>query len=166
MKNKKYFLAFIVAFLLVGISIPSYAPSYAGTFSEAGPWEKTGLVTLSLITSVVYTPVKLTYAVLSTVTSGVVLGLTGGDDNGAASKIAKRSVNGDWYVTPDVFLWNKNLEFIGPESELESKPENKPESKPENKLESKPESTPETKPESKPESKSEIKTESIPENMQ
>jgi len=162
MKNKKYFLAFIVAFLLVGISIPSYAI----TFSEAGPWEKTGLVTLSLITSVVYTPVKLTYAVLSTVTSGVVLGLTGGDDNGAASKIAKRSVNGDWYVPPDVFLGNKNLEFIGPESELESKPENKPESKPENKLESKPESTPETKPESKPESKSEIKTESIPENMQ
>ena len=167
---KKSLLALIIALVIVaGIPIPADA----GTFTEAGPWEKTGLVSLSIITSVVYTPLKFTYATLGTLTSGLVLGFTGGDDNGTASKIARRSVTGDWWVAPDVFLGNKNLDFVGPESKaesnLESKPETKLENKPESKAESKTESKSENKLESKqeirPESKSEIKVESIPENQ-
>ena len=107
---KKAILAFIVALVMVGgISIPAHAK----TFSEVGPLGQIGLGLGSVVSSAVYTPLKLTTAILGVTAAGIVMMVTAGSANEGASNLAKSSLGGDWYITPDVLLGNKSLEVQG-----------------------------------------------------
>lgn len=91
------------------------AVSEAKTFYDLGPWEKTGLISASILASIPYSPLKLTYAFLGGITSGMVLAFTAGQATESASRIAKQASTGDWYVPPDVFLGSEYLDFVGPD---------------------------------------------------
>ena len=107
---KKAILAFIVALVMVGgISIPAHAK----TFSEVGPLGQIALGLGSIVSSLVYMPLKLTNAILGTTTTGIVIMVTAGSATEGASNLAKANLGGDWYVTPDVLLGNKSLEVLG-----------------------------------------------------
>jgi len=113
MKKNKKLISIVTLFTLLALG--TGIPAEAKTFSDFGPWGKTGLVTASVVSSVIYSPLKLVYATLGSVTSGLVLGFTAGEATSSASKIAKQSVTGDWYVGPDVFLGSEYLDFVGPD---------------------------------------------------
>ncbi len=114
MKKKlsdKLFIFIITCLLLFFSALPLRAE----TFSDYGTWGKTGLVTASAVTSLIYSPLKLTYAFLGGITSGMVLAFTGGNATESASRIASQASTGDWYVPPDVFLGSEYLDFVGPD---------------------------------------------------
>ena len=117
MKNiEKHIIVFLV---FIFLNYFTAEISCASTFSEKSTMAKAGLVTASVITSTLYTPLKLAYAVTGTIMSGLVLGFTAGDEDEAATTIARCSVAGDWYVHPDVFLGSKKLNFVGPNNKEE-----------------------------------------------
>ena len=114
----KKVLAFMIVILVVaGSSMPAHAKAY----SEVGPLGQVGLGLGSIVSSAVYTPLKLTTAIVGTVTAGIVMITTAGAASDGASNLAKSSWCGDWYVTPDVLLGNKSLEVLGCK-EVKTKP--------------------------------------------
>ena len=106
----KKVLAFMIVILVVaGSSMPAHAKAY----SEVGPLGQVGLGLGSIVSSAVYTPLKLTTAILGVTAAGIVMMVTAGSANEGASNLAKSSLGGDWYITPDVLLGNKSLEVQG-----------------------------------------------------
>ncbi|RMF93955.1 MAG: hypothetical protein D6734_08900 [Candidatus Schekmanbacteria bacterium] len=103
-------LTILIAFFLIHSSV-----GYAKTFHDYGPWGKGGLITASVLASVPYTPLKLAYAFIGGITSGMILAFTGGKATESASRIAAQASTGDWYVPPDVFLGSEYLDFVGPD---------------------------------------------------
>jgi hypothetical protein len=64
------------------------------------------------LSSVVYAPVKVVYALGGTVVAGLAYALSGGD--GAVAKpILDASVKGDYVVTPEHIQGKRPLEFVG-----------------------------------------------------
>ncbi len=86
--------------------------SFAKPYSQEGPAAKVGLVTASVLTSALYTPVKFVYATGGALVSGLDMGFSAGSDSSART-IAKEAVGGDWYVSPNVLLGNQTLHFSG-----------------------------------------------------
>ncbi len=87
----------------------------AKPYSEHKPAAKTGLVAGSVVSSAAYFPLKLIYAALGGVTSGLTYAISLGKDAETAKKIAKKSFEGDWYIHPNVLTGEKELNFGGPE---------------------------------------------------
>jgi hypothetical protein len=81
------------------------------TASEAG------FGALAAVTSLVYAPVKIVYAVGGVVVGGLGWVLSGGD-NQVATAVITPAVRGDYVVTPSILRGERSLEFIGeiPES--------------------------------------------------
>jgi len=86
----------------------------AKPFSQHNAAAKTGLVTGSVLSSAVYVPFKLAYAVLGGITSGLTYGITLGKEAEAANNIAVSSFYGDWYIYPDILTGEETLYFSGP----------------------------------------------------
>ena len=76
--------------------------------SEAGIGMAAALATL------VYGPVKITYATLGLVFGGVAYGLSGGDAE-VLHAVVTPAVRGDYVVRPANVTMNEDLEFIGRE---------------------------------------------------
>ena len=85
-------------------------------WAEEGRGETTGreggLGAAAAISSLVYAPVKLLYAVGGLVIGGFAWGLTAGDTE-VASTIFTRSVRGTYVITPEILTGEQPLEFIG-----------------------------------------------------
>jgi len=79
--------------------------------SEAGIGAAAALATL------VYGPVKMTYAALGLVFGGFAYGLSGGDSD-VLDAVVTPAVRGDYVVTPANVRMNRSLEFIGREPEF------------------------------------------------
>ena len=79
--------------------------------SEAGIGAAAALATL------VYGPVKMTYAALGLVFGGFAYGLSGGDSD-VLDAVVTPAVRGDYVVTPANIRMNRSLEFIGREPEF------------------------------------------------
>lgn len=91
------------------------APSLSGAeekqealTSEAGIGAAAALATL------VYGPVKITYAALGLIFGGAAYGLSGGDAD-VLQAVITPAVRGDYVVIPANVRMNKNLEFFGRE---------------------------------------------------
>ena len=90
---KKIKILFLITFFLFEVSFS--AISEAKTFYDYGPWGKTGLISASVLASIPYSTLKLSYAFLGGITSGMVLAFTGGKATESASRIAKQASTGD-----------------------------------------------------------------------
>lgn len=86
----------------------------AKKFSAHKTAGKVGLVAASTVTSAVYIPFKVAYAVLSGVTSGLTYAVTMAAESETAHRIAFKAITGDWYIHPDILTSHKYLHFIGP----------------------------------------------------
>ncbi len=64
---------------------------------------------------VLYTPAKLVYGILGGVTGGAGYALTGGNQQ-VAETIWRRSLSGDYVITPDMVSGKEPVHFSGPTS--------------------------------------------------
>ncbi len=87
----------------------------AKLYSEHKPAGKAGLVAASVVSSVAYIPFKAAYAVLGGVTSGLTYVVSMAKEAETASRIAKRSFTGDWYIHPNILTSHEELNFNGPD---------------------------------------------------
>jgi hypothetical protein len=87
----------------------------AKPFSEHKPAAKTGLVAGSVVSSAAYFPLKLVYAALGGITSGLTYGMSLGKESELANKIAVSSFYGDWYIHPNILTGAEKLNFSGPD---------------------------------------------------
>ena len=101
-----------ISFVVQG-SFPNDAD--AKTYAEHKPAGKTGLIASSVVTSAVYIPFKLAYAVLGGVTSGLVYTVTMAKEAETAHRIAKKAFTGDWYIHPNILTSHEYLNFSGPD---------------------------------------------------
>lgn len=100
---------FTVALLLcLLLALPA-----ASTSASAGEMSKqAGLGVGSALTSLVYAPVKMVYALGGLVVGGLAWAFSGGD-NQVAKVVLTPSVLGDYVVTPKQLVGDEPLEFFG-----------------------------------------------------
>ena len=87
----------------------------AKPYAEHKPVGKAGLITGSIISSAVYIPFKLAYAVLGGVTSSLVYTVSMAKEAESAHRIATKAFTGDWYIHPNILTSHEYLNFSGPD---------------------------------------------------
>ncbi len=102
------------AIALVGLLAVSLAPGAA--MAEESATSEAGVGALSAISSLVYGPVKLLYAITGTVIGGMAWGLSGGDGE-VLHAVVTPAVRGDYVVTPEHIRMEKQVEFFGEDPE-------------------------------------------------
>ena len=101
--------------LLVGVLAMALAaaPSVGLAGGKAKQTSKeSGLGAAAAISSLVYGPVKLVYALGGLVVGGCAWIFTAGDSE-VAEKVFTRSLRGDYVITPTMLVGEESLEFIG-----------------------------------------------------
>ena len=96
--------------LLTGVLAVTIAPGAA--LADTGMSAEGGMGALSAISSLVYGPVKLVYALCGLIFGGVAWGLSGGDSD-VMLAVVTPSVRGDYVVTPSHLRMERRLEFFG-----------------------------------------------------
>ena len=94
------------AVLALGACLGVATPARAGYLEDAG-WGS-----LTVLTNVVYMPVKITYAVLGGLTGGIAFALTGGDLK-TAETVWVTSMGGTYVVTPRMLQGEDPIAFAG-----------------------------------------------------
>ena len=90
----------------MAVSLASAQPARAGFLEDAG-WGS-----LTVLSNVVYMPVKLIYATLGGLTGGIALGLTGGDLD-VAETIWITSLGGNYVLTPGMLRGEESISIAG-----------------------------------------------------
>lgn len=80
--------------------------------AAAAVWEDAGWGTLTVLTNVVYMPVKIVYATLGGLTGACALGLTGGDMQ-TAENVWVTSMGGTYVITPGMLQGQEAIAFTG-----------------------------------------------------
>jgi len=89
------------------------APSVGFAGSKAADTSReSGLGAAAAISSLVYGPVKLVYAIGGLVVGSFAWAFTAGDTQ-VASTVFTRSLRGTYVITPEILLGEERLEFIG-----------------------------------------------------
>lgn len=109
MKQGTSIFILMVFALVVGLGTP--VVSFAAE-EESSPGNEAALGAGSFFLTLVYTPVKLAYAILGGIIGGFTYGLTGGDLETAQS-VWEPSVYGTYLITPDHLKGNEPIRFIG-----------------------------------------------------
>lgn len=109
LKQGTSFLMLIVFALVLGIGTP--VVSFAAE-EESSPSNEAALGVGSFFLTLVYTPVKMAYAILGGVIGGFTYGLTGGDLE-TAQDVWEPSVYGTYIITPDHLKGNEPVRFVG-----------------------------------------------------
>ncbi len=117
MRSVRQSVAFAVfaGFLLsLGAIGPAHAKAYQGetTAKEETTAQKVLYGTGSVLTSVVYCPVKTIYSIGGHVVGGAAYLLTGGNKQ-TSRKIFDDAVKGDYFVLPSHLKGDKKLKFYG-----------------------------------------------------
>ena len=99
----------IVFALVVGFGAP--VASFAAD-AESSPSNEAALGVGSFFLTLVYTPVKMAYAILGGVVGGFTYALTGGDLE-TAQDVWEPSVYGTYVITPDHLKGNEPVRFVG-----------------------------------------------------
>jgi hypothetical protein len=97
----------VLAVSLLGVPSVSFAGSKAGETSR-----ESGLGAAAAISSLVYGPIKLVYALGGLVIGGFAWAFTAGDTE-VASTVFTRSLRGTYVITPEILVGEEPLEFIG-----------------------------------------------------
>ena len=100
---------FIVFALVVGIGTP--VVSFAAE-EESSPSNDAALGAGSFFLTLVYSPLKMAYAILGGVVGGFTYALTGGDLE-TAQGVWEPSVYGTYIITPDHLKGNEPVRFFG-----------------------------------------------------
>ncbi|MGE4653384.1 MAG: hypothetical protein AAEJ53_21055 [Myxococcota bacterium] len=91
------------------------APSFAvAENQEEALTSEAGIGMAAALATLVYGPVKITYATLGLVFGGAAYGLSGGDAE-VLHAVVTPAVRGDYVVRPANVTMNEDLEFIGRE---------------------------------------------------
>jgi len=93
--------------VLLGALLLAASPARAESVVREG-----GLAAASFLSSLVYGPVKMTYATLGLVGAGFAYAFSGGDHD-VAGPVLDASVRGDWILTPRHLTGDEEIEFIG-----------------------------------------------------
>ena len=96
----------VVAATALAVSLGSAEPARAGFLEDAG-WGS-----LTVLSNIVYMPVKLVYATLGGLTGGIALGLTGGDLD-VAETIWVTSMGGNYVLTPPMLRGEESISIAG-----------------------------------------------------
>lgn len=114
--------------LLAGMAVACLllAPGSALAKNKGLSMAKTaGLGVGSAVTSLVYGPVKMVYALTGSLVSGIAWAFSGGDKD-VAMVVLTPSVMGDYVITPKMLTGQDSVEFFGREPGYESTPEAPP----------------------------------------
>jgi len=106
----------VVAVFWLGAPAPSAAQQ-----SDQSVWRESGIGVLSVLASVIYSPVKVLYAGAGTLTAGLAYVLTGGQPDMSQVLLA-RSLRGDYVITPDHLTRQRSLQFVGRDPYLDPSP--------------------------------------------
>jgi hypothetical protein len=120
--QKTLVLGLIFCFILAGVSLSpigaaetsSETKTSAGS-TEPAAGEDLGYGMASVLGTTLYAPVKITYAGLGLIASGLGFVFSGGSTE-VAGDIMNAAVGGDYVVTPSHVKREKPLLFIGPAS--------------------------------------------------
>ena len=97
--------------LLVGLAfLGSSQAGWAQPKSQESGASQVAYGTGSVLTSLVYAPVKASFCVLGAIGSGFALPFAGPKRAGA---IAESSCSGTWLLTPDVLKGKQQVKFVG-----------------------------------------------------
>ncbi len=88
------------------------APSASWSESGDGLSNEAGIGALAALSTLIYGPVKLTYATLGLLFGGMSWGLSGGDPQ-VLDSVITAAVRGDYVVTPEHIRMERTLEFYG-----------------------------------------------------
>jgi hypothetical protein len=102
------------ATLLAGVLAVTIAPGVA--LADTGMTREGGMGALSALSSLIYSPVKLVYALTGLVFGGIAWGLSAGDSD-VMHAVVTPSVRGDYVVTPEHLRRQRPLEFFGTDPE-------------------------------------------------
>lgn len=110
MEWKKAFLyIFLVAALIISLPMQGKAKS----FEEWSLPAKGAIVVPCTFLSVPYFVSKMIYAINGSVVAGSITLLSLGFAQDAATTVGCQAVNGDYIIHPEVFIGERNVEFIG-----------------------------------------------------
>jgi hypothetical protein len=99
---------------LLGVLILAMAAAPTAAWADMGsdtPNEG-GIGALSALGTLIYGPVKLTYATLGLIIGGAAWGLSGGDQQ-VLESVVTPALRGDYVVTPQHIRMERSLEFYG-----------------------------------------------------
>lgn len=88
------------------------APMVSSAGETGGTAKEGGLGIAAALSSLVYGPLKVVYAVGGTVASGLAWGFSGGDGE-VASTVLTRAVRGTYVITPETLQGDQEIEFVG-----------------------------------------------------
>jgi hypothetical protein len=100
------------AVALVALLAASLAPGAA--LAEESATSEAGVGALSAVSSLIYGPAKILYALTGTLIGGMAWGLSGGDSQ-VLHAVVSPAVRGDYVVTPEHIRMEKQVEFFGQE---------------------------------------------------
>ena len=108
-------ILFALASALALAAAPPPAAAQSGASSQEVATDATsGLVGVAAaLGTLVYTPLKLTYAITGALISGMAWLWTVGD-SGVAGPILRQSVGGDYVLLPSHVRFERPLRFVGP----------------------------------------------------
>jgi len=100
-----------LAAVLIGvILLGSSAAGWAQPKSQESGAAQVAYGTGSVLTSLVYAPVKASFCVLGAIGSGFALPFAGPKKAGA---VAESSCSGTWILTPDMLKGKEQVKFVG-----------------------------------------------------
>ena len=105
----------VVAGLLAAVLVMAPSLTFAEDDKAAEVSKESGLGAAAALSSLVYGPVKILYAVGGLVVGGCAWVFTAGDGQ-VAETVFTRSLRGDYVITPGILLGEEELVFIGRDS--------------------------------------------------
>ena len=103
--------ALLSALILALAAAPTAARAEGSNLSNEG-----GIGAVAALSTLLYGPVKLTYATLGLLVGGAAWGLSGGDQQ-VLSAVINPALRGDYVVTPEHIRMERGLEFYGRDSQ-------------------------------------------------
>jgi hypothetical protein len=100
------------------ILVVAASPGLARAQSSEPTYESGGLGAASVLCSLVYSPIKVSNAILGLIVGGFAYPLSGGDAD-VSMRVINTSVRGDYVVTPAHLRGEQPLEYWGHEPEPE-----------------------------------------------
>ena len=98
--------------LLTALILALAAPTTAWADMDSDLPNEGGIGAVAALSTLIYGPVKLTYATLGMLIGGLAWGLSGGDQQ-VLESVVTPALRGDYVVTPQHIRMERGLEFYG-----------------------------------------------------
>ena len=112
MKNLRGWGRALLALALGCALLLAAAPAGAGSGDDESLGRQSGMGMAAAATTLLYTPLKLVYAITGSVIGGLAWVFSAGD-NDVAGPIFSAALRGDYVITPDHLTGHRHIEFFG-----------------------------------------------------